>query len=139
MADRFVFTRNGFVNLRRIDAVRRNSSGRYILLEGETVLDDNNPSFDETIISIISPEGEWECLTLCTEDDGTNSIAVEPVVGFGLTVFGETRPLIPSAMNGEVSGYMLRRAGQKEISGPSGMFKDEEEWLRYLAEHRVAA
>jgi hypothetical protein len=130
MADHFIFTGNGFVNLRRVDSARRNGNGRYTLLEGDTVLDDNNPSFDETLVSIIPSQGEWECLTLCTEEDGSESVVVEVVVAFGLTVFGEIRPLIPSAMKGEVGAYMLRREGRTEIAGPGGTFKDEAEWLR---------
>ncbi|HYH23701.1 MAG TPA: hypothetical protein VD995_34220 [Azospirillum sp.] len=126
----FVYTPGGYINANRIETARFNKDGRHSIVVDGVVVDSNHVDFGSLLVSLTPVSGEWECLTLCGEEDGTNSVWAEPVIAWGLTMLGEVVPVTPSERTGNFGNPGLRKVGtaQVHVSG-FATYKDADAWL----------
>lgn len=137
MAGPYVYVGDKYVALDTIRQAVRAEDGRLILSSAEGVVDRENTELESTLLALIPPQGEWECLTPLEEDDGDLAPVIEPVLAFGLSVFGNLVPVTPSAPGGVLGDHVLRRPGQLTVYGTGGVFAGGvDEWLDSLVEDR---
>ncbi len=135
MAGPYIYVGDKYVALDAIRQAVRGADGSLVLSAAEGVVDRENSEFESTLLGIVSPQGEWECITPFVEEDGDLSAVIEPVLAFGLSIFGNLVPVVPSAPGGVASEYVLRRPGQTAVHGVGGPFAGGiDEWLDSLAE-----
>jgi hypothetical protein len=128
---RFVHTPRGYVNLNGVTDARSKGNGRFELYAGDKLVDADHPDFPELVISALPVSGEWECLSTCSEDNGSESVLSEPVLAWGLTVTGDLIPIVPSETSGVTSDFALRRMGTSRVYEPGGdIYDDEAAWLQ---------
>ena len=127
-----------FTEIGVIDRVRRKKGGRWELYSGDRIIDEGNASLDEALTMLVAVNGDWECLTPI-KDEGRIEICVQPVLAWGLNVFGHAVPITPDEMHGVYGQYGLRRgtAGRVYVDGYIGGFADAEAWLAFLREHEL--
>ena len=135
MAGPFVYVGDKYVALESIRQAVRAEEGRMVLSSAEGVVDRENTEFESLLLGLVPPQGEWECITPFVEEDGDLSPVIEPVLAFGLSVFGNLVPVVPSAPGGVMGEYVLRRPGQTAVHGVGGPFAGGvDEWLDSLTE-----
>jgi hypothetical protein len=133
MAGPYIYVGDKYVALDSIRHAARGEDGRMVLSSVDGVADRENSEFDTTLLTLIPPQGEWECITPLVEEDGDLSAVIEPVLAFGLSVFGNLAPVVPSAPGGVVGDYVLRRPGRTTVYGVGGPFDGGvDEWLDSL-------
>lgn len=137
MAGPFVYVGDKYVALDSIRQAVRAEDGRLVLSSAEGVIDRENTEFESLLLGLVPAQGEWECITPFVEDDGDLSPVVEPVLAFGLSVFGNLVPVTPGAPGGVLGDYVLRRPGRLTVYGAGGTFDGGvDEWLDSLTEDR---
>lgn len=135
MAGPYIFVGDKYVALDAIHQAVRGADGALVLSAAEGVVDRENTEFESTLLTLVPPQGDWECITPFVEEDGDLSAVVEPVLAFGLSIFGTLVPVVPSAPGGVQSEYVLRRPGQTAVHGVGGPFDGGvDEWLDSLTE-----
>lgn len=133
MAGPFVSVGDKYVALDSIRQAVRTGDGALVLSSEQGVLDRENTEFDSILLALVPPQGDWECITPLEEDDGRLTAVAEPVLAFGLSIFGHLVPVVPSFPNGILGEYVLRRPGQSAVQGVSGRFPGGvEDWLESL-------
>jgi hypothetical protein len=135
----FIYTPRGYVNLGRVDVAKHLKSGRHQIVVDDEEIDNNCVNFGQTVISIIPVSGDWECLSTCREDDGTDSLISEPVIAWGLTAVGNVVPIVPSALDGDMRTHALRKTGDPQVwDSRGGGFETVEAWLKREGESAPA-
>lgn len=128
----FVYTPKGFVNLSSIQRIKHSHDGKTeIVVDGE-VMDNDNRSMDNALISIASAGGEWLYLVLCEAGDGSSEIFKESVIAWGLTAFGSVVPVIPSDLGNLRNfneDYALQKVGEESVSSRDQTYENEQAWL----------
>lgn len=133
MAGPFIYVGDRYVALDSIRQAARAKDGQLVLSSEQGIVDRENTEFDSILLDLVSPQGEWECITPIEEADGTLGAVSEPVLAFGLSVFGNLVPVVPGAPGGVLGDYVLRRPGQTIVYGAEGPFAGGlEEWLDSL-------
>jgi len=116
MTHSFVHTEPGvWVNLARVDTLRRLRNGNYEVTVDGRVVDDNCPGPDETIVQIVPNDGGWELLSLCDAGTPEMSVYVEPIIAWGLTPFGVVVPVTPMEPAGDHGEVAYRGHGDPRI------------------------
>lgn len=131
----FIHTPRGLVNLNRIEMAEAKKNGRHSIIVDGVEIDDNHPTFSDTIVSVIPVQGEWECLSPCEGEEGrADTVSVDPVIGWGLNCRGTLRPITATEMDGVEGNYALRRRGETRVYGYGllGGYASPEEWLASL-------
>jgi hypothetical protein len=137
---RFVYTPRGYVNLDGITEARFKRTGGFELYAGDTPIDADHPDFPDLVVSVLPVTGDWECLSVCAEEDGSDSLWSEPVLAWGFTVTGHLIPITPSETSGVADGFALRRAGTTRIHEAGfGEYEDETSWLQAHREAKLLA
>src|SRR5258708_4626725 len=127
MTERFVYVGGGYVNLRNIDQAKINKGGRYTLISDDKIVDDNNVDFLRTIVSVVAPQGDWECLSTISEEDGSKSVYAEPVLAWGLTVTGTLLPITTGERSGVEGDFGLRKMGDPRVYAGT-TYSDMDSW-----------
>lgn len=135
MGDVFIETGKGYTNLRLIDGAQRKSDGRYELVAGDRIIDHNNPVFGEQVIAITPVSGEWECVTVSDERDGTSSMSRVPVLAWGLNIFGKIVPVTPDEPTGVPAGvlYAVQVRNDSRAFADGTIFVDIQTWFAYVS------
>ena len=134
MAGPYIFVGKKYVALSEIRSAEPGPQGYTLNGEG-AVLDRDNVEFDAVLLSIIAAQDGWECISAFATDDGDLIPVIEPVIAFGLNVFGVTVPVTPGAPSGVTGDYVLRKVGQKPVYGTEGSWPGGlEDWLESLSE-----
>lgn len=134
MADPYIFVGKKYVALSQIRSADPGPHG-YTLTGENAVLDKDNVEFDAVLLSIIPAQDGWECISAYTMDDGHLTPVIEPVIAFGLNVFGVTVPVTPGAPGGVIGDHVLRKIGQRPVYGAEGSWPGGlEDWLESLSE-----
>ena len=129
MSTRFVYVGGGYLNLSQIERVRIKRDGRHELIVNGAVVDDNHPDFPAAIASVIQPQGEWECLSTISEEDGSLSLYDEPILAWGFTVTGNLVPITAGELGGVEGEFGLRKVGDARVYTIDITYPDADSWL----------
>lgn len=133
MTGPYIYIGSKYVPLTSIKSAARAPEGHYELSGDAGLIDKDNSEFDSVLLQLIAPHSDWECITPYMDEDETLAAAIEPVIAFGLNVFGAIVPVTPGAPSGVSSEYVLRKPGQAAVYGASGSwFGGVDEWLDSL-------
>ena len=137
MTGPYIFVGKKYVALSQICSAEPGPLG-YTLSGENAVLDKDNVEFDAVLLAIIPAQDGWECISAFAKDNGELVAVIEPVIAFGLNVFGTTVPVTPGAPSGVCGDYVLRQAGQKPVYGADGSWPGGlEDWLENLSESGI--
>lgn len=126
----FIYTPTGYRNLSAVQEAQRKPNGRYRLLVNNQIVDEDNVTFGEVIVSVVPSDGTWRCL-IKSEKDGALEILEEPVVAWGLTILGTLKPITPSEMGGVEGNYALAKQGTQKVydTFSIGGYEDRQAWI----------
>jgi len=127
----FIYTPKGYVNLTLVQSAEfTKQHDRHKIVVADTVVDDNNAAFGNTITAVAPISGEWECLHISTNDNGDPAeIVSDPVIAWGLTPLGYVTPITPCDVGGVFDQYGLRKAGDAAIYVNDVRYTNAEAWL----------
>jgi len=128
MSQQFIYAGGRYINLSQIEQVKIKGDGRWELVKDNRILDDNNASFGTIITTVLTPQGEWECLSLVSEDDGSDGVWAEPILAWGLTSLGQLTPITPSSLSGVDGYFALRQKGSPTVYTAETSYDDETAW-----------
>jgi hypothetical protein len=136
---KFLRGARGFYRLANVESAQFKKNDCYeIRIAGQIV--DECLGFPDVIASVIPPQGDWECLTLCAADnDHAEEVLVDPIIAWGVTVSGALRPITPSEPEGvEGDDFVTRKVGAQRVygSGNIGGWSDMDAWRRHRATTR---
>lgn len=117
----FVNVDDGWIRLDSVARYKRDSkSGDKVILKDGTTVKAPDDFFD-AVISLVTPQGEWECVIANSWDGDRLSEIIEPVLAWGLAIDGYVIPITPLYPKGVIDLYALRRAGSEMVySGAEG-------------------
>lgn len=137
----FVRTDRGYFNLSKVDKIEWVRGGTYRLWCGED--SGEADKIEPSLVSLATCEGQWECLIPVAADPEMNmpaSFSAEPVIAWGLTLFGNTVPVTMFDPHGVEGYYAVRRKGEDEVRSNFGdTFPSGYAWLEDLNKVSFAA
>ena len=135
MAGPFIYVGGKYVALDSIRQAARSDDGRFVLSTEQGAVDRENTEFESTLLGLVPTQGEWECIIPYAEEDGSLTPVIDPVLAFGLGIFGTLVPVVPGAPGGGLGDYVLRQPGHTTVYGMGGAFQGGvDEWLDSLSD-----
>src|SRR4051812_46725157 len=111
----FVQVDDGLISLDSVVRYRRDlKDGDKAIFKDGTVVKAADDFFD-AVVSLVSPQGDWECVIAYLWDGDRLSATIEPVLAWGLAADGYVVPITPLYPKGVTDPYALRRAGFETV------------------------